>query len=345
MRAITVTRPGVVEVVQIAVPSPGPYQALVRTEAAVICNSTDRKLVQGHFPGVDHYPLVLGHEGAGVVVAVGPKVRAFQVGERAVGGLLFEFSDPALASGWGGFCEYTLVNDHDAMVADGVADAAHGWLECYEIQRPVSADIGVVDAALLCTWREVWGALGDFHLAPGERVLVFGGGPVGQSFVKLGKLFGLGWIGLVDRHASKRERALALGADAVFAPDDPSLDVLAKPPGRPLDAVVDAIGSPQIINRSLPLLRLGGSICVYGVIPDEAFPLAKATGPYNFNLFVHQWPTRQREREAQGPLCDLIRQGRLSSRDFVTHEFPMERIGDALLALAGGDALKCVLRY
>src|SRR5512141_685617 len=102
MRAIAVVRPGELKVVEVGVPTPGPYQALVRTEAAVICNSTDRKLVQGHFPGVSTYPLLLGHEGAGVVEAVGPKVRNFKVGDRAVGGLLFEFSDRSYASGWGG---------------------------------------------------------------------------------------------------------------------------------------------------------------------------------------------------------------------------------------------------
>jgi 2-desacetyl-2-hydroxyethyl bacteriochlorophyllide A dehydrogenase len=342
MRAVAVVRPDELKVVDVDKPTPGPYQALVRTEIAVVCNSTDRKLVEGHFPGVSKYPLMLGHEGAGVVVAVGEKVRSFKAGDRAVGGLVFEFSDRSYASGWGGFCEYTLVNDHDAMVADGVADAEHGWLECYEIQRPVDADIGVADAALLCTWREVYGALGDFHLEKGDRVLVFGGGPVGLSFVKLGKLFGLGWVGLVDRHANKRERARALGADAVFAPDSPEVDALAT---SRLDAVIDAVGSPQVINRSLPLVKMGGSICVYGVVSDEAFTVAKSTGPYNFNLFVHQWPTRRREREAQGPLCELIRRGRLSASEFVTHELPVERIDDALRAIRRGEALKCLLRY
>ena len=60
--------------------------------------------------------------------------------DAAIGGLVFDFSDPAYSSGWGGFCEYTLANDHDAMVADGVATAEHGWFECYEIQRPVPMD-------------------------------------------------------------------------------------------------------------------------------------------------------------------------------------------------------------
>ena len=79
------------------------------------------------------------------------RVRNFEVGDRVIGSLLFEFSDRRLASGWGGFCEFALANDHDAMLADGVADAAHGWVECYEIQRRVDADVPAEEAALLCT--------------------------------------------------------------------------------------------------------------------------------------------------------------------------------------------------
>ena len=345
MRAVAVVKPGAVEVVQVGIPTPGPYQALVKTEAAVICNATDRKLVAGHFPGVDRYPLMLGHEGAGIVEAVGPKVKGFARGDRAIGGLVFEFSDPAYASGWGGFCEYTLVNDHDAMVADGVADAAHGWFECYEIQRRVDPDIPPAEAAMLCTWREVWGGLGDFHLQPGDDVLVYGGGPVGLSFVKLGKLFGLGWVGLVDPVVAKHDKALAMGADAVFTPDSPALADLARARGRPLDAVIDAVGSPAIANRALEQVKLGGSVCVYGVVSDASFTLEKGRGPYNFNLFVHQWPTRSRERAAQAPLCGFIREGRLSAAQFITHELPVERVAEALDIVGGGRAVKCLLRY
>jgi NADPH:quinone reductase-like Zn-dependent oxidoreductase len=149
MRAVVVTQPGEVRIVELEKPEPGPYQALVRTEVASLCNSTDGKLVAGHFPGVDRYPLVLGHESAGIVETVGAKVRNFQLGQRAIGGLVFDFGEAGYASGWGGFCDYTLVNDHDAMVADGVADAAHGWAEVYEIQRAVVPDIPLAAAVLL----------------------------------------------------------------------------------------------------------------------------------------------------------------------------------------------------
>ncbi len=345
MRAVAVVEPNRVEVVEIDAPKPGPYQALVKTEVAALCNATDGKLVAGHFPGVEDYPLMLGHETAGIVESVGGKVRNFKPGDRAIGGLVFEFADPKYHAGWGGFCEYTLVNDHDAMVADGVADEEHGWFECYEIQRVAPPDIPPEEAVLLCTWREVHGGFGDFNLTEGDEIVVFGAGPVGLSFVKFSKLLGLGYVASVDPLAPKREKALEMGADAVFAPDSPELADLAESRGRPLDAVVDAVGSAGIINAALPLIRMGGSICVYGVIADEAITVAKGAGPYNFNLYMHQWPTRHRERAAMEPLCEWIREGKISAAEFVTHEFPVEEINDALEAVRRGEVLKALLRY
>ena len=345
MRAVVVAKPGEVRVVELPKPELGPYQALVRTEAASLCNATDSKLVAGYFPGVDQYPLVLGHESAGIVETVGAKVRNFEIGQRAIGGLVFDFGQRGYSSGWGGFCEFTLVNDHDAMLADGVADAAHGWFEVYEIQRAVARDIPLEAAVLLCTWREVYGGFGDFHVNAGADVVIFGAGPVGASFVKLGRLLGLGYIGVVDPLESKRTRALAMGADEAFAPDSPALAELPRRRGKPVDAVIDAVGSESIVNAGLGLIGMGGAICVYGVIAAPAVALQKHQGPYNFNLYVHQWPTRRRERAAMEPLCQWIRGGQLRAADFVTHEFPIEGIGEALAAVAGGQSLKVLLRY
>jgi threonine dehydrogenase-like Zn-dependent dehydrogenase len=344
MRAVVVVEPNRVEIVDLNRPSPGPYQTLVRTEVAYLCNATDGKLVSGHFPGVNQYPLVLGHESAGIVEQVGEKVRNFAVGDRVIGGLVFDFGDPRYASGWGGFCEYTLANDHDAMVADGVADAAHGWFECYEIQRKVDADIPVEAAGLLCTWREVYGGIGDFQLQPGDDLLIFGAGPVGLSFVKFGCMLGLGSISVVDPLPQKCERAAAMGADATFTLDADLRQVVAQR-GKPFDAVIDAVGAAAIVNKSLPLIKMGGTIGIYGVIADDAITIDKSKGPYNFNLIVHQWPTRHREAAAQRPLCEWIRQGKLQASDFITHEFPVERITEALAAVRSGEVIKALLRY
>lgn len=346
MKTVVAGAPGRIEIRDTPVPRPGPYQALVRTECACVCNQTDGELLSGRFPGMEKaFPFALGHETVGIVTETGGKVRSFAKGDRVVGGLVFDLDVPGLISGWGGFCEYTLANDHEAMDADGVADAAHGWIEVFEIQTRVDSDIPPDQAVLLCTWREVLGAFRDFHLREGDDILVFGGGPVGLSFVRFARLSGLGWIGLVDRHPEKQQSALAFGANAVFAPDDPAITALPKTRGRKLDAVIDAVGRADIINRGLPLLKRGGSMCVYGLISEPRLQIDKTGADFNFNLFVHQWPTRRYEKEAQGPICSWIRAGELTSADFITHRFPLERIADAFEAIGQRRVLKALIEY
>jgi threonine dehydrogenase-like Zn-dependent dehydrogenase len=339
MKSVIAVRPGHLEIRDTPVPRPGPYQALVRTECACLCNGTDSELLHGRYPGMeDKFPFALGHESAGTVVEIGDKVRHFAVGDRAVGGLNLDLQMEGVASGWGGFGEFTLANDHAAMVADGVADEAHGWVEVYEIQTKVDADIPAHEAVLLSTWREVLGAFRDFHLQPGDDVLIFGAGPVGLSFVKLGRLFGLRWMGIVDRHAQKRAKALALGADAAFEPGG------IQAPGR-LDAVIDAVGHADILQQGLALLKRGGSHCIYGGLTQPMLHIDKTKADFNFNLFVHQWPTRQYERESQAQLCRWIREGRLTSADFITHRFPLADIREAFDEVARRGVIKALIEY
>jgi threonine dehydrogenase-like Zn-dependent dehydrogenase len=288
---------------------------------------------------------LLGHENAGIVEIVGSQVRNFKVGDRVIGGLLLSPPDPAYASGWGGFSEYVLAGDHVAMVEDGVADEQHGWYEVCEIMRAVPATIPVEAAVLLCTWREVYAAFGDFSLRPGDDILIFGGGPVGLSFVKFARLLGLGFVGLVDLLPEKRQKALAMGADAVFAPDDLATVNLPRQRGKRFDAVIDAVGREGIINAALPLIKLAGSVCVYGVIDTPSVLLEKARGPYNFNLLIHQWPTRFREAAAQEPLCAWIAEGKLSHTEFLSAEYPIAEINAALDNARSGLPIKTLLRF
>ncbi len=347
MKSVAVLSPGTVGVVEIAEPEPAAYQAVVRTKIAYICNATDRKLIEGHFPGIgpEKYPLLLGHENVGSVEAVGPRVRTFKPGDQVIGGLLLDSTDATYSCGWGGNSEYVLVTDHHAMVADGIADAKHGWDEIYQIMTRVPDDIAPETAGLLCTWREVYGAFSDFQLKPGNDILVFGAGPVGLSFCRFARLLGLGWIGVVDPLLPKRERAERAGVDRAFAPDDPELARLPDVLGRRLDAVIDAVGQESIINTALPLIRIAGSICVYGVVGATKVTLEKDRGPYNFNLFMHQWPTRTAEAAAQGPLLEWLRKGVLDPDLFLTGQYPVDQVADAITATKGPDAIKTLLRF
>jgi len=346
MNAVIVTKPGSFEFMDIPIPKPGPYQALVKNDRACVCNLTDSELLSGNFPGMEEaFPFALGHEDTGIVQEVGAKVKNFKPGDRTVGGLVFDLGVDSLETGWGGFCEYTLANDHEAMVENGVANKEHGWVEVYEIQTRVDPDISADQAVLLCTWREVLGAFRDFNLTPGDSVLIFGGGPVGLSFAKFGKLFGLGWIGLVDRHREKQDKALEFGVDAVFVPDDPAISELEKVRGEKLDAVIDAVGKPEIVNQTMPLVKRSGSFCIYGFLSGKSLHLDQGKADFNFNLYVHQWPTRLYEKEAQGPICDWLRRGQLTSAEFITHRFSIKDIDRAFEAVRERKVIKAILEY
>jgi len=344
MKCVVVTQSGQIEIREVDKPVPGPYQALARLEEAALCNATDSKLYERHFPGIEDYPLVLGHETVGIVETVGGKVKNFKPGDRVIGGLLGTFSDPHLYSGWGGFSEFVLVHDHDAMVAAGVADESHGWFDACEIQNAVPKGISADDAVLACTWREVLGAFRDFRLQPGKKAIVFGAGPVGLSFVKLGKLFGLRQIDVVDPLLEKRRLAQKMGADHFYTPKEvQSADFLARE-RRSYDTVIDAVGLDAVVNSGLPLLKMASDMCVYGVMTkNPTIDLSKA--PYNFELHIHQWPTRSEERSAMKTLACWISEGKLKASDFISHRFTMNRIGEAFEAVKRGEVIKAILTF
>ena len=95
------------------------------------------------------------------------------------------------------------------------------------------------EAVISCTWREVLGAFKDFNLTPGKKVIVVGSGPVGLSFVKLGKLFGLGQIDIVDMLPAKLEVARRMGADNGYTPAEISTPEFIASVNRSYDAVID----------------------------------------------------------------------------------------------------------
>jgi hypothetical protein len=90
---------------------------------------------------------------------------------------------------------------------------------------------------------------------------------------------------------------------------------------------------------------MAGSVCVYGVIDAPNIRLAKNSGPNNFNLFVHQWPTRASEAAAQEPICRWIRDEKLRFEDFITAEYKITQIRDAIDCVKYDKALKVALRF
>ncbi|MDR3210620.1 MAG: sorbitol dehydrogenase, partial [Planctomycetota bacterium] len=111
------------------------------------------------------------------------------------------------------------------------------------------------------------------------------------------------------------------------------------------DAIIDAVGHPKIVNSALPLVKMAGAICVYGVIADSSITLEKHLGPLNFNLLLHQWPTRTYEAGAHEPICQLIQAGKLAAKDFITGSFPLDDFEKAFAATRQPGAVKTMLIF
>lgn len=344
MKSVIVAIPGTIEIKEVEMPVISSYQALVKTEMVAFCNATDRKLITGTFPGQENYPMALGHENVGIVVEVGSKVKNFAVDDRVIGGLISSFKEEGLHSAWGGFSEYVIVNDFDVLKEEGLATPEHGCWDSFEIQNRVPQDIQPEEAVISCTWREILGAFNDFHLAPGKKVLVFGSGPVGLSFVKLGKLFGLGQIDIVDRNPEKLVLAKKMGADNTYTSEQVESEEFIRHTNRSYDTVIDAVGLESIVNTGLPLIKMAGDICVYGVMTQSPrLDLTKA--PYNFNLYMHQWPTRSEERAAMETLTEWVRKNILTATEFISHRYKINQINEAFEAIKRNEVIKAVLTF
>jgi threonine dehydrogenase-like Zn-dependent dehydrogenase len=348
MLAVAVDDNRNLSMVEIPQPVPGDYEAVIRTEVACLCNATDSEIINGELDAVDKYPTLLGHEGAGTVVQVGPKVRSYKVGDRVVGALLLEPTDSAFGSGFGGFCEYVVASDYPAMKADHAIEERPGQDIVFKIMRTVPQDIPTEAAALLCTWREVLGSFMDFRLHEVRRILVFGGGPVGLSFVRFARLRGMEYIGLVDSHPEKRDLAVRFGADETFSRNDPRLEKLARPAQggqAAVEAVIDAAGREEILTAAVTIIPEGGRVCVYGLYRDRRVGLEIAAAPRNWSLLYHQWPIRNSESAAQEPLVDWLRSGELQWREFVTSRYPVREIAKGVTDIRSHKAIKVLLDY
>ncbi len=267
MRAIRLEGVGALAVREMARPVPGPNDLLVRVEACGLCG-TDRHLFHGAFPS--RPPVTLGHEFAGVVESVGSDVTGFAAGARVTG-------DPNIACGRcpecargrvnlcrrlqaigihrdGGFADYVCLPQAQAhRLPDGL-DPVHGAF-C----EPLACCIHGIDLA---------------RIAPGESVVVLGGGLIGLLVVQLARLAGATRVVLVTRSAEKRTLAETLGATATLDPTGADVERLLcgetglLPGGA--DKVIEAAGVPDTVEQAPRLARKGGTVLILGGLPQGA---------------------------------------------------------------------------
>lgn len=239
-------------------PQPGPGEVLIGVKAAGLCGS------DLHFyrrPPEELGPLlgaVIGHEPSGVVEAVGPGVRYFQVGDRV-----------ALNHNLGcGHCEFCLAGETvHCPEHTGIARAGRGGdaeyvvmpeRYCYRLPDQLSFVEGTFIA---CTGATAYGALRKLKPSGRDNLVVFGLGPVGLSAVLIGQALGARVIG-VDILLERLELAKQLGVSEIVdaSHDDPVQAIRLLTRGRGAELALEASGSPLAQDQIVD------SVCTHGKV-------------------------------------------------------------------------------
>jgi S-(hydroxymethyl)glutathione dehydrogenase/alcohol dehydrogenase len=271
---------------EILLDAPAPTEVLVRVAAAGVCHS-DLHLAQGHL-GYERVPIVLGHEGAGVVEAVGAEVRHVQPGDHVA----FNFapaclSCPSCSAGRPNLCETAAAFAWMGTMLDGTtrlhrSDGSpllhFNFVSCFAeacvvpaaSAVPIPPELPLTEAALLgCAVVTGVGAVRNAAgVRIGETVCVIGCGGVGLQVVAAAKLAGAARIIAVDRGWEKLEAALARGAThAVDALVQDVVDSVVLLSGGGVDHAFEVVGSPATIREAWDVLRPGGTAVVVGISP------------------------------------------------------------------------------
>ncbi len=244
---------GDLRLVQIAPPSPGPGEIVIRVEAAGICG-TDRHLYKGEFPSDP--PVTLGHEFSGIITEVGAGV-ALPLGLRVT-------CDPNCPCGTCPECRAGRVNLCRYNRAIGIHDdggfAQFARLPAHRAHA-LPADLNPLYGAfcepLACTMH----GLDLGAPKPGERVIVLGGGVIGLLALQLARLAGAE-VMLVTRQRSKRDLALDLGASTTAASTAEALTLW--PEGANL--VIECAGVAETVEQAPALCARGGRVVILGVL-------------------------------------------------------------------------------
>ncbi len=308
MRAIVVERPGELRLRDdVPVPTPGDFEALVRIEACGVCSSTDRHIIDGtmcHHPA-DAYPAILGHEGVGVVVAVGRQVKKFKVGDRVTRPAAIwpgTKSSSGLWSAWGGFAEYGVVRDGPALAASG--DLAAGGDYTMLRQNVVPAGISPADASLAISVSEIASWMWKLGPVGGKSLAVMGTGFAALAMVILAKLAGAGPIVVLGRRDERLAHARRCGADATIniTCESDIRGVVHRVTQGGADYAAEATGVDAMLVHVLESLRPGGMAAIYGAPRDYRYtlPLRSAGGEFSLRLINAD------EHLAYAHVCDLL---------------------------------------
>ncbi|MDQ1697700.1 MAG: hypothetical protein QOJ03_3053, partial [Frankiaceae bacterium] len=334
----------------LSVRDPGPGEVTVRIEAAGLCHS-DLSVISGTIPFPT--PVVLGHEGAGIVESVGPSVTTVKEGDHVVLSTLgncgaCQYCDagrPTMCRStfgsrpqpftWRGEPAYSFANA--SVFSERTVVKANQAV-------PIPTDVPFGAAALVgCGVLTGVGAVLQRARVPvGASVLVIGVGGIGLNVIQGAALAGASRVIAVDTNARKKDIALQFGATDFVESTDAARDI-AK---RGVDFAFECVGHVGLIRAAIELLDWGGTCVMLGV------PAATAEASFNVaSMYLDKgvlgcrYGSSQPQRDVRR-YVELYRQGRLKLDELVSATYPLEDMKTAVHALEAGElAARGVLTF
>jgi len=319
--ALVVSKPGVVSLEPQARPVPGPGEVLIQPAAVGLCG-TDLDILAGRIdPAYVRYPLVLGHEWSGTVLAGGN--GSLVPGTRVVAeGIVPCGHCPACRAGQTNLC---ATYDEMGFTRDG---AAGGYAVVGEtLVHPLAARVSLADGALVEPASVVYRGLASIAVKPGVRALVVGDGTVALLAVTLLSLWAPAGIVMLGRRRAQAELAASAGA-ARFEAD-------ASAAGGGYDLVVEAAGTTSAVLTALAAARRGGTVLLLGLPPHGATAAVPVDDVVNNDLTIRA--SFGYTSDAWRDVVTLLNAGRLDLGFLVTHRFPLGEWAAALETLRDPD--------
>jgi threonine dehydrogenase-like Zn-dependent dehydrogenase len=249
---------------ELAVPDPQPGEVRLRPLAVGLCG-TDAHIFRGEFPAPS--PVVLGHEIAGIVDAVGAGVKGLAEGDLAT----------VQPNTYCGACRYCRMG-REHLCSNLCAYGVHmngGFAEAmvaqarvvYRLPTRLDPRLGCLAEPLACCVH----GMDRLATQSGSTVLVIGAGLIGLMLTRLARLAGAGLIVSSEPQELRRARALEFGADCAVDPNqEGERQAVAATHGEGFDFVIDAVGSSVTFSQAITLAARGGTILVFGCAPMQA---------------------------------------------------------------------------
>ena len=322
----------VVDEVQIPALTEG--QVLVKIEAAGICGKQLGEIA-GHYGPDKFIPHLLGHEGAGIVKAVGPGVSFVKPGDHVVAhwrkGKGLEGECPKYQ--WGekvvGGGRITTFSEYAVISENRLTAIAH------DIPFDIAALFG-------CSTTTGLGVVfNDAKLQPGQSIAVIGCGGVGLNVIQGARIAGASRIIAVDIIDEKLNLAEGMAGSTWEKYGDRGEDHERL---RGVDVIVDTTGRPELIARAYELVAPGGKVIMVGQPKrGEALILRDVAGNFKGKTLMDSQGGGTNPATDIPKYLDMWRDGDLKLSELITHRFPLEQINEALDVVRSGEAGRVII--